>query len=104
MLRSMFYFKSYQFLYAVYLQENEGSTSLKIVNELTVQTFIQCLTSTIKILLENLDWMTNRLRSEYGVLTYAGDESLERSNMLIVTIKQKFLTVFHIFRERTINK
>ncbi|KAI4458189.1 hypothetical protein MML48_7g00003128 [Holotrichia oblita] len=60
------------------VKETEKTPALKIINELTVDTFIECITNTIKILLDNIDWMTNRIRSEYGVLAYAGGSGLER--------------------------
>ncbi|GJQ77090.1 FANCI [Trypoxylus dichotomus] len=58
--------------------ETEAPVTLKIINELTVETFIECLASVIKILLDNIDWMTNRLRAEYGVLVYAEGSGLEK--------------------------
>ncbi|KAF5299517.1 hypothetical protein FQR65_LT01100 [Abscondita terminalis] len=58
--------------------EEETFEELMIINEYNAPTVIPLLCSSLKIMLDDLDWIILRLKSEFGMITYPGEDNPER--------------------------
>ncbi|KAJ8921771.1 hypothetical protein NQ315_008396 [Exocentrus adspersus] len=62
----------------VLMQEDEDSEKLSIINEATVHNILLSLCNNIKSILEDIDSLIARLKSEYNILIFPGVENAEK--------------------------
>ncbi|KAL3277410.1 hypothetical protein HHI36_012759 [Cryptolaemus montrouzieri] len=60
-----------------------------MINELTLQNAYICITNTIKALLDEIDWVISRLKSEYVIVSFVDDANNFRSEKENLLAKEK---------------
>lgn len=68
-----------------YFQDNESVDGIKLINDASGATVLQLFCNTIKTMLDNVDWIISRLKAEYAVMIYPGEENPERSKFFFRT-------------------
>lgn len=63
-----------------------------------------CLCNSIKSELEDIDSIISRLKSEYNIITYPGEEKVDKSKNVNFTQKRKTYCIYFLERENLQNK
>lgn len=62
-----------------FVQEDETTDEMKLVNEMLVTSTFQNVCSCVKTILDDINLVINRLKAEYTLINYPGSDSSERS-------------------------
>lgn len=77
-------------------EDNESVECIKLVNDATAPTVLQLFCSTLKTMLDNVDWIISRLKAEHAVMLYPGEENPERSKFF--WCRSEYLYIIQSFR------